>query len=231
MVLTGSMNLFAPSEDPCSPGFVPLSSAILYVVDNDESVRNGLSCLLRASGWAVKSLASAAEFLNEVDLSGPGCVLLDCELPDTNGIALQAHIRDAGMTLPVIFLTAKGDVPTSVLAMKQGAVDFLLKPVDEAVLFPAIGLAISRHVAELRKRAWRDAAEERIAQLSPREREVLHLVRQGRLNKQIAFELGIAEKALKVHRGRVMEKLAVKTVIDLVHQCELLGDDNAHKPV
>lgn len=195
----------------------------LFVVDDDCSVRKSLTRLLRASGWNVESFASATEFLERGTFSGVGCVLLDLYLPDIYGIDLQAHMSRAGVSLPVIFLTGKGDIPTSVLAMKQGAVDFLVKPIDENVLFPAIELAVKRHNCETSIKHDRDIIMSRLSRLSLREYEVLELVLQGRLNKQIAFELNIAEKTVKVHRGRVMEKMEARTIADLVHICDSVG--------
>lgn len=202
---------------------IPPVGTTLFVVDDDCSVRKSLTRLLRASGWNVESFASATEFLEGGSFSGLGCVLLDLYLPDINGIDLQAHMSRAGVSLPVIFLTGKGDVPTSVLAMKQGAVDFLVKPIDENVLFPAIELAVKRHISETSIKHNRDVIMSRLSRLSAREYEVLELVLKGRLNKQIAFELNIAEKTVKVHRGRVMEKMEARTIADLVHICDSVG--------
>jgi FixJ family two-component response regulator len=195
----------------------------LFVVDDDDAVRKSLTRLLRAAGWNVETFASATAFLERGTFSGVGCVLLDLNLPDVNGIELQAHMSRSGFALPVVFLTGRGDIPTSVLAMKQGAVDFLVKPIDENVLFPAIEQAIKRHISEAAIQHDRDIIMSRLSRLSSREQEVLNLVLQGRLNKQIAFELSIAEKTVKVHRGRVMEKMEASTIADLVHMCDNVG--------
>ena len=195
----------------------------VFVVDDDAAVRRSLIRLLRSAGWDAEAFASAGDLLERAPFAGSGCVLLDVQMPGMNGLELQERMAAAGISLPVVFLTGKGDIPMSVHAMKHGAVDFLVKPVDEAVLFAALGQAIRRQAAEGAARQLRDSILERLARLSEREREVLEQVLQGRLNKQIAFELGIAEKTVKAHRGRVMEKMEAHTVAELVHLCDTVG--------
>ena len=202
---------------------IPGSGATVFVVDDDASVRRGLTRLLRAMGLDVEAFDSADSFLARAPLDGPGCVLLDVQMPGMDGLELQERMARAGILLPVVFLTGKGDIPMSVHAMKQGAVDFLVKPVDETALARALDQAIRRQAAEAASRRSRDSITERLARLSAREREVLDRVLQGRLNKQIAFELGIAEKTVKAHRGRVMEKMEAATVAELVHMCDAVG--------
>ena len=202
-----------------------LADATMFVVDDDENVRKSLSRLLRAHNLNVEMFASAKEFLERGAFAGKGCALLDYHMPEINGIELQSEMIRLGIAFPVIFLTGKGDIPTSVLAMKQGAVDFLVKPVDEDSLFVAIERAFQKQGAEMLKKTSSDAVEACINQLTLREREVLNLVIQGLLNKQIAFELGIAEKTVKAHRGKVMEKMKAKTIADLVHKCDIIGID------
>jgi FixJ family two-component response regulator len=202
---------------------IPESGATVFVVDDDASVRRGLTRLLRAMGLGVEAFDSADSFLARAPLDGPGCVLLDVQMPGMGGLELQARMAQAGILLPVVFLTGKGDIPMSVHAMKHGAVDFLVKPVDETALVRALDQAIRRQAAEAAWRQSRDSVMERLARLSAREREVLDRVLQGRLNKQIAFELGIAEKTVKAHRGRVMEKMEAATVAELVHMCDAVG--------
>lgn len=201
----------------------PESGATVFVVDDDASVRRGLTRLLRAMGLGVEAFDSADSFLARAPLAGPGCVLLDVQMPGMDGLELQERMAQAGILLPVVFLTGKGDIPMSVHAMKHGAVDFLVKPVDETALVHALDQAIRRQAAEAASRQSRDSIMERLARLSAREREVLDRVLQGRLNKQIAFELGIAEKTVKAHRGRVMEKMEAATVAELVHMCDAAG--------
>lgn len=196
-----------------------------YVVDDDEAMRLSLARLLRSANWNVETFASGSEFLQRAPLSGRGCILLDVKMPGMDGLDLYESMADAGISLPVIFLSGNSDIPTSVRAMKQGAVDFLVKPVEEEVLFKVMAEAIDRHDAELAARHDRERIASRIAQLSARELEVLKLVLLGHLNKEIGFALGIAEKTVKVHRSRVMEKMEAGSVAELVHMCDSAGMD------
>jgi FixJ family two-component response regulator len=212
-------------QDPLTPEAAATnpSGATIFVVDDDAAVRRSLTRLLRSAGWNTEVFASAGELLKRAPISGPGCVLLDIQMPGMSGLELQERMSEAGVSLPVVFLSGKGDIPMSVQAMKHGAVDFLVKPVDEASLFQALDQAVKRQVAEAATRQSRDCIMARLALLSAREREVLERVVQGRLNKQIAFDLGIAEKTVKAHRGRVMEKMEARTVAELVHMCDAVG--------
>lgn len=198
----------------------------IYVVDDDASVRRSLTRLLRSAGWNAEAFASAGDLLERAPHAGPGCVLLDINMPGMNGLELQDRMTGAGISLPVVFLTGRGDIPMSVRAMKHGAVDFLVKPVEEAVLFQALELAIRRQAAEADGLRQRDSILARLALLSDREREVLERVIQGRLNKQIAYDLGIVEKTVKAHRGRIMEKMEAHTIAELVHLCDRVGIDS-----
>lgn len=189
----------------------------IFVIDDDEDVRTSLSRLLRAAGWQVETFASADQFLERPAYPGTGCVLLDVDMPGMTGPCLHQTMLARGIDLPVIFLTGKGDVPTTVQAMKRGAVDFLLKPVENDALFAAIDVALRRHACDQAHRREQLGIATRLVRLSAREREVMELVVLGRLNKQIAAELGIAEKTVKIHRGRVMEKMEVRSVAALVH--------------
>lgn len=206
-----------------SPQPMRETGATIFVVDDDAAVRRSLSRLLRSAGWNAEAFASAGELLQRAPISGPGCVLLDVQMPGMNGLELHERMAVVGIALPVVFLTGKGDIPMSVQAMKHGAVDFLVKPVEEAVLFQALDDAIRRQATEASARHNRDGITARLALLSAREREVLERVLQGRLNKQIAYDLGIAEKTVKAHRGRVMEKMQAHTVAELVHLCDTVG--------
>lgn len=198
------------------------TGATIFVVDDDAAVRRSLTRLLRSAGWNAEAFASADDFLGRASpVTGKGCVLLDVQLPGMSGLELQEHMAETGLDWPVVFLTGKGDIPMSVHAMKHGAVDFLVKPVEEAALFQALEQAIQRQSEAALARQGRNSVKTRLARLS--EREVLELVLKGRLNKQIAFELGIAEKTVKAHRGRVMEKMEARTVADLVHLCDIVG--------
>ena len=195
----------------------------VFVVDDDKAVCRSLERLIRSAGWIVEAFASAREFLERAPSAGTGCVLLDVQMPGIAGPELHDRMLERGFTLPVVFLTAHGDVPTSVQAMKKGAVDFLLKPVDEEVLLDTIRRAVERHAAERARQKERQDIAERLHRLSSREREVMDHVIRGRLNKQIAGVLGISEKTVKVHRARVMDKMEVGSVAELVHLWDMAG--------
>lgn len=197
--------------------------ATVFVVDDDEAVRVGLARLLRSAGWKVEAFASAGAFLERSVFTGVGCVLLDVQMPGLTGPQLQDAMAERGLTLPVVFLTGHGDVPTGIRAMKRGAVDFLLKPLDDEELLAAIERAVRRHAETQVRQREQDEIATRLGRLSVREREVMDLVVRGSLNKQIAFALGIAEKTVKVHRARVMEKMEVRSVAELVHLLEKTG--------
>lgn len=202
---------------------MPETDPTIFVVDDDAAVRLSLMRLLRSTGWNAEAFASGVEFLERAPLSESGCVLLDVQMPGMNGLELHERMAEAGICLPVVFLTGKGDIPMSVHAMKQGAVDFLVKPVEEDVLFQALDQAIKRQLVEAVSRHHHDSIMARLIRLSVREREVLEQVLHGRLNKQIAYDLGIAEITVKTHRGRVMEKMEAATIAELVHLCDAVG--------
>ncbi len=191
-------------------------AARVFVVDDDESVRRSLRRLLRSAGYAVEEFSSARAFLEQESPPGPACVVLDVRMPRMTGPELFDRMLQKSMSLPVIFLTGHGDVPTSVRAMKDGAVDFLLKPVDGEKLLAAIRAAIERQAESSALEKHRDEVHARLSTLSPREREVMSHVVRGRLNKVIAADLGISEKTVKVHRQRVMEKTGAGSVAELV---------------
>jgi FixJ family two-component response regulator len=191
-------------------------TAVVFVVDDDASVREALSSLLRAVGWQVKTFESAAEFLVQPVPVGAACLVLDVRLPGVSGLELQRVLAERGDALPIIFITGHGDIPMSVHAMKAGAVEFLPKPFRERELLDAIELALERDAASLGKRREVADIRERIALLSDRERQVMDLVVKGLLNKQVAAELGIVEITVKVHRRRVMQKLGVSSLPELV---------------
>ena len=198
-------------------------TGVVYVVDDDPAVRKGLDRLLRSAGLAVEAFASAAEFLARDGQDGVGCIVLDVRMPGISGMDLQADLVAQGVDLPVIFLTGHGDIPMSVEAMKTGALDFLTKPVDEEVLLNAVRQALHRHRAARTERLETQAMRTRMESLTPRELEVLRCVITGALNKQIAAHLGIAEKTVKIHRARVMEKTGAASVAELVQSCQRAG--------
>jgi FixJ family two-component response regulator len=195
----------------------------VFIVDDDARVLNALSRLLRVKGYDVQLYTSGQEFLTHHDATVPGCVLLDVAMPDLNGLELQQALADEGSHRPVIFITGRGDIPTTVRAMKAGAMDFLTKPVSDQELLEAISRAEERDAKASELRAELATIEAKMNTLTPREREVLTHVVAGRLNKQIAADLGTVEKTIKVHRSRMMEKLGVRTVADLVRMVEKSG--------
>jgi FixJ family two-component response regulator len=198
----------------------------VFVVDDDPSVAKALSRLLRAKGYDVQSFTSPQAFLDSHDPAVPGCAVLDVIMPGCNGLELQQALTGAGaagLPRPIIFLSGKGDIPTSVRAIKAGAVDFLTKPVDGGALLDAIARAAAQDSRSRHDRAELAAIQDRIASLTPRERQVLGHVVAGRLNKQIAADLGTVEKTVKVHRSRMMDKMGVRSVADLVRLAEKAG--------
>ena len=197
--------------------------AIIYVVDDEPSVRKSLGRLLRAAGYRVEAFASAREFLQHRAGEEAACLVLDVQMPDLNGLELQEALAETDRLLPIVFVTGHGDIPTSVRAMKAGAADFLSKPLDEKDLLDAIAHALEKVGQESGERAAAREARQLLSTLTPREHEVLLHVLAGELNKQIAAALGASEKTIKVHRGRVMHKLMVKSVADLVRLCEKGG--------
>jgi FixJ family two-component response regulator len=193
-----------------SPGTAPR----VFVVDDDDSVRGALARLLRASDYQVECYESPQAFLERADLANlPACLVLDLQMPGMTGLEVQ---RKLDQRLPIVFLTGHGDMNSGVEAMKGGALDFLPKPVCEVDLLAAVERALRRACCESRLRHERAEIEERMSHLTRREREVMELVVTGRLNKQVASDLGAAEKTIKIHRARVMEKMKAKSIVDLV---------------
>ena len=197
---------------------------IVYVVDDDPAVRKGLVRLLRSAGHEVMAFASAMEFLARDHHQGVRCILLDVRMSGAaDGLELQTNLAAQGVDLPIVFLTGHGDIPMSVEAMKQGATDFLTKPVDEEVLLNAVHKALECHRVSLSDRQEARSVRVQMESLTPRERDVLRCVISGARNKQIAAHLGIAEKTVKIHRARVMEKTGVSSVAELVQTCQRAG--------
>lgn len=195
----------------------------IFIVDDDAGVLKALSRLLRAKGYDVRSYTSPQEFLAHHDATVPGCAVLDVAMPGLDGLELQQALTSGGSDRPIIFITGKGDIPTSVRAMKAGAVDFLTKPVSDQDLLGAITRAEEQDTKAREVYAEFALIEAKMTTLTPREREVLTHVVAGRLNKQIACDLGTVEKTIKVHRSRMMKKLGVRTVADLVRMAEKAG--------
>jgi FixJ family two-component response regulator len=195
----------------------------VFVIDDESAVRTALSRLFRSVDLEVRTFHSCEEFLAADPVTGPSCLVLDVQLPGLDGFALSRRLNERRLPPPIVFLTGHGDIPMGVRAMKEGAVDFLTKPATDEVLFASVRAAIQRH-----REAWRLAVavgeiEERLATLTPREREVMTHVIAGKQNKRIAADLGTTEKTIKVHRGRLMAKMRVQSVAQLVRAAESLG--------
>jgi FixJ family two-component response regulator len=202
-------------------------AALIHVVDDDESLRASLQDLLDAAGYDVRGYASTGEFLLDPLPDRPGCVLLDVRLPGPSGLELQQALQRRGIALPVIFLTGHADVATSVRAMKAGAVDFLEKPVERDTLLDALRRAVARDHAQRAAREHAHRRSARLAMLTPREREVFDRIVAGKLNKQIADELGIGLRTVKAYRAQLMEKLGVDSAAELGKLAGELGDASA----
>jgi FixJ family two-component response regulator len=193
------------------------TTPIVFVVDDDISVRESLELLIQNAGWQPELFESAQDFLSRPRVFVPNCLVLDITLPGLNGLDLQRHVAADRPDMPIIFITGYGDVPTTVQAMKAGAVEFLMKPFNDTVLLSAIQNAIERSEKALRIEAEMQAIRGRYESLSRREREVMGLVVRGLLNKQVGFELGISEITVKAHRGQVMRKMNARSLADLVN--------------
>jgi FixJ family two-component response regulator len=198
------------------------SDAVIAIVDDDPSAREGLSSLIRSAGLQVETFASAQEFLARPGAGAPSCLVLDLQLPGLSGLDLQKRMAEVGMEVPIVFLTGHGNIPASVQAMKAGAVEFLTKPFDEQDLLQAIQEAIERDRRTRQQHAEMRELQNRYESLTAREQEVMEQVVSGLLNKQIAAELNIAEYTVKIHRGRVMRKMHAESLADLVRMAENL---------
>jgi FixJ family two-component response regulator len=200
-----------------------MSAPVIHVVDDDLSFRTAVTRLLRAAKYEVRGYSSASEFLDSDPSAGPGCLLLDLRMPGASGLDLQESVARMEERLPIIFLTGHGDIPASVRAMKAGAVDFLTKPVRRETLLRAVQNALGVDAKGREARGVLRELHNRYENLTPREREVLVHVVSGKLNKQIAFDLGTAERTIKAHRASIMEKLQVQSVAELARVAQELG--------
>jgi FixJ family two-component response regulator len=198
-------------------------SAIVFVVDDDDSVRESLGGLIRSAGLSVETFASAQQFWDRPRANAPSCLVLDVHLPGLSGFDLQKRMSEGAIEIPIIFITGRGDIPMSVRAMKAGAVEFLTKPFSDHDLLDAIRQAIERDRTARLRQAEIAELRGRYESLTPREREVMELVVSGLLNKQVAAELGINEGTVKVHRGQVMQKMQAASLADLVRMSDKLG--------
>lgn len=199
------------------------SKPTVFIVDDDPGVRQMIARMVRSVGLSPRAFASTREFLEAYDPGASGCLVLDVRMPDESGLELQEHLAELGVAIPIVFITGHGTIPSSVRAMKRGAVDFIEKPFDDQVLLDAIHAALARDAERRQAAATRTEAEARLAILTPREREVLTQVVTGQANKQIAATLGIAEQTVKLHRGRVMSKMQADSVAELVVLAQLAG--------
>jgi FixJ family two-component response regulator len=209
---------------------MPLASdeaPVVHIVDDDESLRQGLASLLRSIGLAARIYGTTQEFLQSDRLESPGCIVLDIRLPGVSGLDFQEQLAGLGIRLPVILMTGHGDIPMSVRAMKAGAVDFLPKPFRDQDMIDAVTVAINRDRIQREKEGQSLAIVDRYATLSPREREVMALVTAGKLNKQVAGELGLSEVTVKIHRGAAMRKMGARSLADLVRMADALKETKA----
>jgi len=198
-------------------------NAVIAVVDDDPSAREGLESLIRSAGWKVECYRSAQEFLARSHTEVPNCLILDLQLPGLSGLDLQKRMAEVGLEIPIVFLTGHGNIPASVQAMKAGAVEFLTKPFDDEELLQAIHEAIERDRRSRQQHAEISELRGRYESLTAREQEVMQQVVSGRLNKQAAAELEITEFTVKVHRGQVMRKMHADSLADLVRMADKLG--------
>ena len=217
------INSIAMDKNAVSSAVLPATPDV-FLVDDDPSVRRALARLIKSAGHEVQTFASAQEFLGtRAGGEEAACLVLDVRMPGLTGIELQRQLQTLNRNVPIVFMTGHGNIPMSVQAMKAGAVDFLPKPVKDTDLLRAIEQALARAVRDRAERNELEDGRERVERLTPREREVMVLVVRGLLNKQIAFELGTVEKTIKVHRARVMEKMQVDSLADLVRLAEKVG--------
>ena len=206
------------------------TDAIVFVVDDDRSVREGLVDMIQSLGMQAKAFTSAQQFLQHKRPDTPACLVLDVRLPGLSGLDLQRQLGQSGQPLPIIFITGHGDIPMSVRAMKEGAVEFLTKPFRDQDLLDAIHQALKKDRSAREHRAKAADLRRRYDSLTPREREVMQLVIAGRLNKQIAGELGTSEVTVKMHRGQVMHKMKAESVVDLLRMAEAMAIVTAGQP-
>jgi FixJ family two-component response regulator len=207
-----------------------MTGPVIHIVDDDEPLRIGLVRLLRANGYEVRAYSSAGDFLLTPAPEGPGCLVLDVRMPGPSGLELQEALKRYAVALPIVFLTGHGDVISSVRAMKAGAVDFLIKPVEPEVLLRAVETALMHDSSQRAARAGLVMARTRWATLTEREREVFERVVTGALNKQIAAEFGITERTVKAHRAQVMAKMGARSFAELVQTAELLRASGVASP-
>jgi FixJ family two-component response regulator len=197
-------------------------AAVVHVIDDDDSVRTAIHGLLRSVGLEARTYGSTREFLDSARPDGPGCLVLDVRLPGVSGLDFQGQLADWGINLPVVLMTGHGDIPMSVRGMKAGAIDFLPKPFRDQDMLDAVAAALEQHKSRRAAAASRAELQERFATLSSRERQIMALVTAGKMNKQVAGDLGLSEITVKIHRGSAMRKMSARTLPDLVRMAEAL---------
>jgi two-component system, LuxR family, response regulator FixJ len=202
---------------------MPSETAIVHVIDDDEALRDSLAFLLRTADLEVMSYASAAAFLDALPLTGLTCIITDVRMPGLSGIDLLRRVKELGIEVPVIVITGHGDVPLAVEAMRFGAVDFLEKPFDDEILLQSVRAALRQQAGAAKRQSERAEIENRLAALSPRERDVLGGLVAGRANKQIAFELGISPRTVEIYRANLMDKMQAGSLSDLVRMALIVG--------
>lgn len=228
-MLGASTGRNAMTDNHASADDNPSPPAIVHLVDDEIATRNATARLLSASGFEVRTYASASEFLASIDPAQPGCLVLDVWMPGLSGLDLQAVLADRQIALPIVFLSGHSEIPDSVRAMQRGALDFLTKPVDPTVLIEAVRGALAHDGRDRADRARRDDLRARYERLTTREREVLRHLISGQLNKQAAADLGIAERTIKIHRARVFRKLQTDSMAELARLAMQLGIDPTPK--
>ncbi|MBY5461224.1 response regulator transcription factor [Rhizobium leguminosarum] len=197
---------------------------VVFIIDDDLSMREALMELFRSMKFDAEAFESATAFMETANFNRPGCILLDVRLPGVSGLDFQTQLQHVGSKMPIVFMSGFGDIPMSVQAMKAGAIDFLTKPFKDQDILDAVAAAMERDAAHRRQRAQSEAIASLAGSLTPREREVMEAVVKGLMNKQIAYELGISEVTVKLHRGNVMRKMEVRSVAELVRKAEMLGE-------
>lgn len=198
-------------------------AGIVYIIDDDESMRAALDSLLRSIGHTTRAYASVSEFLAARRQDAPGCLILDVRMPGVSGLDFQGQLAGLGIHLPVVLMTGHGDIPMSVRGMKAGAVDFLTKPFRDQDMLDAVATAIARDASRRKIDNEQALLRDKFAKLSPREQQVMRLVTAGKMNKQVAGDLGLSEITVKIHRGAAMHKMGARTLADLVRMAEALG--------